>query len=95
MKRCENCRAELTGRQVRFCRPACRSAHWRASHPEAGYKPLGGVQNGARRPSRNGRGTSIYLTPEQTQELDSMLRAEPASPRLQRKVREAKARLAR
>lgn len=65
---CENelCTNHLTGRQERFCGRQCRFEQWDREHPRT---PASVPCNGLRRPSRDGKGTRLYVTAPEAIEL--------------------------
>lgn len=95
----EGCKNSLEGhrRDARFCSDECRYLAWAAVHPRVSLdpasEPYNGFRNGSRRASRDGTGARLYLPSELVEELSSLVNAEPASPRLMAKVREAKKRI--
>lgn len=60
MKPCRHCRKPFEPKRphARFCSDACRAADWRQRVSE-------GSGERVRRPSRNGHGTRLYVTPIQ------------------------------
>ena len=52
---------------ARFCSPLCRSRKWHESRTEPFIEGANGKSE--RRPSRNGRGAKVYLTPEELRVL--------------------------
>ena len=65
---CEECGKGFYTKQknARFCRDKCRFRAWDREHPrEPAKQPYNGSAGGKRRASRDGKGTRVYLTPDE------------------------------
>lgn len=64
---CEHCGRSFEAKRshARFCSDSCRAAHWAKNRKNARERPGERVVEASRRPSRDGRGTKVYLTPYQ------------------------------
>jgi hypothetical protein len=77
MTGCQHCGASLDGRRrdARYCSDRCRYESWAKKHPQrlstASVEPGPPSRNGTshRRPSRDGRGVRVYVSPEDDGDL--------------------------
>lgn len=71
-KECEDCGKGFWTKnaQARFCSDTCRYLAWDREHPRTPVKqPYNGSAGGKRRASRDGKGTRLYLTPDELMAL--------------------------